>query len=156
MKRVLCIVTLLLVTACAADDVEVDLALTAGAPAALPLTKRQAAEVLIRAGCTRTAFCNHRDAHLVGHHVPGETGFVDSCVDTNVRAYCHEDPGYCASVGFPGAELCMPRDCAAATTTSLEAATACSNAVNNDANTCSEYQSPGCFYAILGLSVPYP
>lgn len=151
MKRILCIVTLLLVTACAADDV--DLAQTSG-PAALPLTKRQAAEVLIRAGCTRTSYCNNRDSHLVGHHVPGEGAFVDSCVHENVRAYCHEDPSYCGAAGFPGAELCQPRDCEASTTTTLEGASACGAAVDNDAS-CSVYQSPGCFYAILGLTPPF-
>jgi hypothetical protein len=142
----------LLLSACAADDVELD---QSGSLAALPLTKRQAAEVLIRAGCTRTAYCNHRDAHLVGHHVPAEGDFVDACVAQNVRAYCHEDPGYCGSLGFPGAELCESRDCDASTTTTLEGASACAAVADDDSQLCSEQKSPGCFYAILGLTPPF-
>lgn len=153
MKTIIVMCVCAMLAGCLAEDAGLD---HASDPTAVPLTKRQAAEVLIRAGCTRTEFCYHRDAQAVGHHVPGEQAYIDACVYENVRAYCHEDPSYCGAAGFPDAELCEPRDCTETTTTTLEGAIACAAAVDNDAQLCTEYQSPGCFYAILELSVPYP
>jgi hypothetical protein len=150
MKRLICIVTLLLLGACGAEDLD-----TSSSAAEVTLTKRQAAEILIRAGVERSTFCSNRDAHGAGHHLVADASYINSAILENLRAYCHEDPTWCAAAGYPGAELCQPRDCTALTAATLEAANACANAVNDDTQLCLNTTAPGCFYSILGLTPPF-
>jgi hypothetical protein len=147
--QIVCIVALLALGACAAEDLDSE-----SSAAAVPLTKRQAAEILSRASAQRTWFCYNRDSHGAGRHVADENATATNMSAEFVHAYCAGNPAICAADGYPGAELCQPRNCDESSGALLEAVNACAASINDDSS-CVVLRPPfGCFYSILGMTTP--
>jgi hypothetical protein len=126
---------LLLVAACSVDETMLD-----SQSSALPLTKRQTAEIIFQAVCDQSTECQRRDSTGTPQP-PVDPVAANSCKVELVRIYCGEETQSCNDDDLRANVICQPRDCEALTNTMLDEASACANEVRN-ANQCET--TPAC------------
>jgi hypothetical protein len=134
MKSVVCVV-LLLLSACAEPDAEMNGELAA--PAVANPTKRQIATELFAATMTQLAICR---PHLGGHLDGGAQ---------MLTAYCGDPGRDCSEFAY----LCQPRNCADPGPVTQAQLDTCANAERTAP--CDRDKAANCWYGSLGLLPPF-
>lgn len=146
MKRFAIIIGLLLLGACAADEIDQD-----EGEVRATITNRQVFDVLVGASCKASGYC-YNGGQLDPEQAEGDATY---CRLHSTPIWCGEAPGYCQQGGeYFGTETCKDHHCAASSGFSMDQALACAAVVFNPAQCCRYIRQPDCYYQLLGLPIP--